>query len=379
MHRNKLIGLINLTENDYYIKQVTYNRPIASIPFLGRYRIIDFALSNLMNAGVDTVGIFLNDKYRSLMDHIKSGAEWDLDRKNGGIFYFSPYSNPEIMTQQRGDIFNYFTNLDFLTEAHGDYVLVTGSSMVCNIDYKALLKHHLQSKADITMVYKSIDHTDVHFDRCSTVTLNEFDNVTNVGRNIRRPDVLEKTKKKISMEMYLVRKELLVDMITNAIATGENVYLTDVLHDATTKYKVKGYEFKGLVKSINSIEAYFEASMDMLNEKNIMDLFFQENRIMTKVKDETPTYYAPGSVVENSLIANGCHIEGTVRNSIIFRRVNIAQGAVVENSIIMQNGEVRKGCSLDCVITDKLVILTEGTELKGDPKNPVVVDKGTIL
>lgn len=379
MYRNKLIGLVNLSESDYYIKQLTYNRPIASIPFLGRYRIIDFALSNLMNAGVDTVGIFLNDKYRSLMDHIKSGAEWDLDRKNGGIFYFSPYSNAETMTQLRGDIHNYFSNLDFLTEAHGEYVIITGSSMVCNIDYQDVLKQHLETKADVTVVYREVSQSNVHFDRCSTVTLNEYENVVAVGKNIRRKDVVDKEKKKISMEMYIVKKELLVDMITDAVATGENVYLTDVLHYASAKYKVKGYKFTGLVRCINSTESYFRASMDMLDENNIVDLFFQDNVILTKVKDEVPSYYHPDSVVENSLIANGCKIEGTVRNSVIFRRVNVAKGAVVENSIIMQNGDIRENCSLNCVITDKQVIITEGTELKGDPKNPVVVDKGTIL
>ncbi len=379
MYRNKLIGLVNLSESDYYIKQLTYNRPIASIPFLGRYRIIDFALSNLMNAGVDTVGIFLNDKYRSLMDHIKSGAEWDLDRKNGGIFYFSPYSNAETMTQLRGDIHNYFSNLDFLTEAHGEYVIITGSSMVCNIDYQDVLKQHLETKADVTMVYREVRQGDVHFDRCSTMTLNEYENVVAVGKNIRRKDVGDKGRKNISMEMYVVKKELLVDMITDAVATGENVYLTDVLHYASAKYKVKGYKFKGLVRCINSTENYYRASMDMLDENNIVDLFFQDRVILTKVKDEVPSYYHPDSVVENSLIANGCKIEGTVRNSVLFRRVNVAKGAVVENSIIMQNGDIRENCSLNCVITDKQVIITEGTELKGDPKNPVVVDKGTIL
>lgn len=251
--------------------------------------------------------------------------------------------------------------------------------MVCNIDYQDVLKQHLETKADVTMVYREVRQGDVHFDRCSTMTLNEYENVVAVGKNIRRKDVGDKGRKNISMEMYVVKKELLVDMITDAVATGENVYLTDVLHYASAKYKVKGYKFKGLVRCINSTENYYRASMDMLDENNIVDLFFQDRVILTKVKDEVPSYYHPDSVVENSLIANGCKIEGTVRNSVLFRRVNVAKGAVVENSIIMQNGDIRENCSLNCVITDKQVIITEGTELKGDPKNPVVVDKGTIL
>lgn len=378
MPRNKLFGVVNLTENDYYMKQLTINRPLASVPYLGRYRLIDFTLSNLVNAGIDTVGIFLNDKYRSLMDHIGNGKEWNLDRKKGGVFYFSPYSTPDIHSSLRGDLSTYFSNIDYLTEASADYAVIMGTSMVCNIDLKEVFKNHLSTKADITVVYKNIAEDDLGFERCNTVTTNEYGSVTAFGKNIRRPDMLSE-RKKVSMEIFIVKKELLVDMITDAVTTGENVYLTEVLHDAVTKYKVRGYEFKGYLKNIGSIENYFEASMDMLDEDHIEEVFFGENKIKTKVKDETPTYYAPESKVENSLIANGCKIEGTVINSIIFRRVHIAKGSVVKDSIIMQNSEVRENCSLENIITDKQVILTSETELKGSPKNPLVVSKGSVL
>lgn len=378
MAANKLLGVVHLTESDYYLKQLTYNRPVASIPFLGRYRLIDFTLSNLMNAGVDTVGIFLNDKYRSLMDHISSGKEWDLDRKKGGIFYFSPYSTPENLTQMRGDIYNYFANIDYFTEGSGEYAAILGTAMVMNIELSDVLKEHIDSKADVTMVYKTMDAKDSGFEKCNTVILNEYGGVSAVGKNIKKTDATEK-KKRISLETYIVKKELLVDMITDAIATGENAYLTDMLHDAVKKYKVRGYEYKGFVKHIGSVENYFEASMSMLKEDALRDVFFGENTIKTKTKDETPTFYSESSNVVNSLVANGCEIEGTVINSIIFRRVKVAKGAVVKDSIIMQNGEVRENCNLEYVITDKQVVLTEGTELKGSEKNPVVVNKGAVI
>lgn len=378
MARNKLFGVVNLTENDVYMKQLTFNRPIASVPFLGRYRMIDFTLSNMVNAGITTVGIFLNDRYRSLMDHISSGKEWDLDRKQGGVFYFSPYATPDLHSQQRGDISTYFSNIDYLTEASADYAVIMGTTMVCNIDLKKVFKEHLESKADITVVYKTIMEDDFSFERCNTVTLNEYGGVVTFGKNLRRPD-MQSGKKKISAEIYIVRKELLVDMITDAITTGENVFLTDVLHDSVARYKVRGYEFDGLLKNVSSVQSYYEASMSMLDEDHIKDVFFGENRIRTKVKDETPTYYSEDSDVQNSLIANGCKIEGTVINSIIFRRVTVEKGAVVKDSIIMQNGEIRANCKISHVITDKQVVLTEGTELQGSPKNPVVVGKGSVL
>jgi glucose-1-phosphate adenylyltransferase len=378
MARNKLFGVVNLSENDYYMKQLTNNRPIASIPFLGRYRMIDFTLSNLVNAGVDTVGIFLNDKYRSLMDHISNGKEWDLDRKKGGVFYFSPYSTPDVHSQLRGDISTYFANIDYLTEASADYAVIMGTSMVCNIDIKEVFSKHLETKADVTVVYKTIMEDDFGFERCNTINTNEYNGVIAFGKNIRRPDMLTE-KKKISTEIYIIKKELLVDMITDAVTTGENVYLTDVLHDAVTKYKVRAYEYKGYLKNISTIEGYFEASMDMLDEDNIREVFFGENKIRTKVKDETPTYYSEDSNVQNSLIANGCKIEGTVINSIIFRRVNVAKGSIIKDCIIMQNSEIRENCTLENVLTDKQVVLTDHTELKGSPKNPVVVSKGSVL
>lgn len=378
MVNNKLFGVINLSENDYFLKQITYNRPVASIPFLGRYRMIDFALSNLTNSGVVTVGIFLNDRYRSLMDHIGSGKEWDLDRKKGGVFWFSPYATPDIHSQLRGDVSTYFSNIDYFTEVAADYAVITGTSMILNIDLEKVFKEHLSTSADITVVYKTIDEDDFGFERCNTVNLNEYGRVVTFGKNIKKTET-EAEKKKISTEIYIVRKELISDMITDAITTGQNIFLTDVLHNAVTKYKVVGYEFKGYLKNISSIEGYFDASMDMLNDDHIKEVFFDEHKIKTKVKDETPTYYSEDSNVTNSLIANGCKIEGTVINSILFRRVNVAKGAIVKDSIIMQNTDIRENCMIENVITDKSVVLTEGTELKGSPKNPVVVGKGSIL
>ncbi|NCC78203.1 MAG: glucose-1-phosphate adenylyltransferase subunit GlgD [Clostridia bacterium] len=378
MPRNKLFGIVNLSENDYYMKQLTNNRPLASIPYLGRYRLIDFALSNMVNAGVGTVGIFLNDKFRSLMDHIANGKEWNLDRKKGGVFYFSPFSTPDIHSQLRGDISTYFSNIDYLTEASADYAVIMGTSMVCNINLQDVFKKHLESKADITVVYKTIAEDDFDFERCNTVNTNEYNSVITFGKNIRRPDALSE-KKKISLEIFIVKRELLVDMITDAVTTGENVYLNDALHNAVTKYKVRGYEYDGLVKNVSSIENYYSSSMDMLDEDNIRDVFFGENKIQTKVKDETPTYYSDDSKVSNSLIANGCKIEGTVINSILFRRVNVAKGTVIRDSIIMQNTNISENCTLENVITDKQVVVTSGTELKGSPRNPLVVSKGSVL
>lgn len=378
MINSKLFGVINLSENDYYIRQLTYNRPIASIPFLGRYRIIDFTLSNLVNAGISTVGMFLDDRSRSLMDHITSGKVWNLDRKNGGIFWFLKNTSSRTNNNQRGDLNNYYDNLDYLIKARGDYAVVTGTSMISAVDYKDALKNHLENEADISIIYKNIDSDESGFKRSDILQLNENNKVLNIGRNIKE-SIENSNNNNVSMNMYIIKKDLLIDLITDSISSGENIFLADVFKSAVKNYKVIGYEYKGFLKNINSIKSYYNSNMDMLDEKVLREVFFGKNKVRTKVKDEVPTYYSDSSRVENSLIANGCKIEGEVVNSILFRSVNVAKGSVIKDSIIMQSGDIRENVRLENVITDKKVVITKGTNLKGHKENPLVIKKNTIL
>ncbi|NLC65568.1 MAG: glucose-1-phosphate adenylyltransferase subunit GlgD [Clostridium sp.] len=378
MINSKLFGVINLSENDYYIRQLTYNRPIASIPFLGRYRLIDFTLSNLVNAGISTVGMFLDDRSRSLMDHITSGKVWNLDRKNGGIFWFLKNTSSRSNNNQRGDLNNYYDNLDYLLKAKGEYAVVTGTSMVSSVDYKDALENHIKNEADISIIYKTVDSSDSGFKRSDILHIDENKRVLNIGRNIKE-SIKSNESNNISMNMYIIKKDLLIDLITDSISSGENIFLADVFKSAVKDNKVIGYEYKGFLKNINSIKSYYNANMDMLDEQVLREVFFGKNKVRTKVKDEVPTYYSESSKVENSLIANGCNIEGEVINSILFRSVNVAKGSIIKDSIIMQSGDIRENVTLENVITDKKVVITKGTSLKGDKENPLVIKKNTIL
>lgn len=378
MLRSKLFGVINLSENDYYIRQLTYNRPIASIPFLGRYRIIDFTLSNLTNAGISTVGMFLDGKHRSLMDHITSGKVWNLDRKNGGIFWFQKNSQNRNNNNQRGDLYNYYDNLDYFMKAKGEYAVVTGTSMISAVDYKDAVENHIKTEADISIIYKNTNANEPGFKISDNLDLGEDKNVINIGRNIIEGQESNKLTN-ISMNMYIIKKDLLIDLITDSISSGKNIFLADVFKSAVKTHKVVGYEYKGFLKNINTIRSYYNSNMDMLDEATLKEVFFGKNKVKTKVKDEVPTYYSEISKVENSLIANGCKIEGTVINSVIFRSVNVAKGSVIKDSVIMQSGDIRENVTIENVITDKKVVITEGTDLKGHKDNPLVIKKNTIL
>ncbi len=380
MSNKKLLGLINLVESDYSLKQLAARRPLASIPFGGRYRIIDFVLSNMSAAGIDTIGIYLQDKERSLMDHIRSGRPWNMDRMTGGIFYYSPHSTPDQNFDLKGDIMNFYNNIDILDKSNAEYVVVSGSNMVLNIDYLKVLDQHIESGADITAVYKYYDSTDHYYDNANVVNTDEDGRIKSFGvKIVKKESTNVPTMTKVSMEMYVLKVSLLKGMIEDAVSEGTSMYMREVLHDSAKTLDMRGFEFKGFIGYISSIANYYETSMDLLDENNLLNLFYGSSKINTKIRNESPSYYSPESNVTNSLIANGCEIEGEVVNSILFRRVTVEKGAKIENSIIMQNCVIKAGTHLKCVITDKNVVISENQQLAGTAKNPLVIAKDSKI
>ncbi|SKB56236.1 glucose-1-phosphate adenylyltransferase [Acetoanaerobium noterae] len=367
-------GIINLSENEYNIKKLVNDRPIASIPIAGRYRVIDFVLSNMVNAGIQNVGIFTDYNHRSLLDHTNNGKAWDLDRKIDGLFIFSPNFNPLTSSVPRGDIHNFYSNLDYIRLSKQEYVLISCSYMIANIDFRAMYQNHIKDGADISIAYTSVHNADTDFERCYLLNLGKTGRVVSVGVNMGHRKSAD-----VSMEVYLMKKELLLDIIMDSIAKGENFYLNDAINQCINTLKITAYNHKGYVKCINSIEKYFEANMDFLNTEISEEIFYSERKIYTKVKDESPTFYSKDAKIDNSLIANGCIIEGEIKNSVIFRRVHVEKGAKIENSIIMQNGLIKSNANLQNVILDKGVVISENKELKGDKKVPLVIDKNRTI
>lgn len=379
-NKKRILGLINLVEPDFQMKSLTAHRPVAAIPFGGRYRIIDFVLSNMSAAGIDTIGIYLQDKERSLMDHIRSGHPWDMDRMSGGIFYFSPHSTPDLTYDIKGDIMNYYNNIDILDKSNADYVVIAGSAMVMNIDFKEVVDAHIESKADVTVVYKNYDSADHYYDNAYVLNADDDDKIRSFGIKIVKRSSQNVTDfTKVSTEIYVLKVSLLKELIEDAVSNGGAIYMREVLHDAARLYHYRGYEFKGYIAYISSIYNYYISNMDLLNETHLMNLFYGSTQINTKIRNENPCYYGPESNVTNSLIANGCVIEGEVINSILFRRVVVEKGARIENSIIMQNGTIKAGSELKNCIADKNVIVSEGQIMSGTEKNPLVLVKDSVI
>lgn len=375
--RNECMGLINLTKKgNPNISKLNYGRPIASTPIGGRYRVIDFALSNMVNSGITNIGIFAKEKYRSLTDHIDSGKDWDLSRKKGGLSIFSPENteSQNIYPYRKGDIYNILCNIDYIKKSEEEYILVSPSYMVCNMDYTEALKYHKKSNNYITMIYKNIDNANNDFKGNLTLNLDEDSKVINMGSNIGAFN-----NANIYMEMYIMKKTDFIDAIYNLTNTGDYQYLEDFLIEVVKYKQVGAYKYDGYLKCIKSIQSYFEISKELLDINIARELLYSERKILTKEKNESPTIYTEDANVENSFIASGCVIEGNVKNSIIFRKVHIKKGTNIENCIIMQNSFIGEECNLENVIFDKNINLAKGKELRGDENYPIVVEKNISI
>lgn len=363
---NDYMGIINLTEDESKMRSLVYRRPLGSIPIGGRYRVIDYVLSNMVNAGISNVGIFSQSKSRSLVDHLGSGKPWDLDRKISGLFVF----NFGLAGEYLHDIEMFKNNIEYFYNSVHKNILMSPSYMICNIDYNSAVKYHEESGMDITVIYKKIDNADRSFIDCDVLNINDKGRLLSVGKNIG-----SQKNQNISMEMFIMKKSVFMKLLYKCIETGFCRNMKDAIYQSVNELNINTYEFKGYLECINTIDAYYTANMDMLDTKVTRELYSQYGPVYTKVKDESPTKYTDDCKVSNSLIANGCIIDGNVKNSIIARRVIISKGAEVNNCIIMQSCHIGEAAKLSNVILDKNVIIEKNKELKGDAEFPLVVQK----
>lgn len=366
MH-SSILGVINLIHETDEMESLTASRCLATVPFGGRYRLIDFALSSMVNSGIGKVGVFAQNKYRSLMDHLGSGKHWDLHHRQNGLFIMPPNTD-DVNEARRGDLYHFYQHRDYFSRSSLEYVLITRSHMVCNIDFEGVLASHKASGADITVVCK--EQTELFGGHARKVQTDEKGRVTAMQDHFGR---LESDL--ISMEMYLMRKDLLLELVDTSLAQGQDHLVRHAIMSRVDKLHIQCYKFEGHLGVVNTLNSYYQNSMQLLQPDVWRSLFFEPGPVFTKVKDEPPARYAEGAKTSNSVIANGCVIEGTVINSILFRGVHVRKGAVVRNSIVMQNGIIGENCSVNHVILDKDVSVERSKELYGAESSPYVAVK----
>lgn len=369
------MGIINLHESHDSFREITKHRPLAAVPFAGRYRLIDFVLSNFINSGITNVGILSAGNFSALSDHIRSGKEWDLARKRDGLFLLPSRQTGNAEGAFPNDLTDFFSNLDYIRSSRQRYVLLSGSRTVCNLNYEAAYNYHLAKQADITVLYKEITPADAG--KLSAATTIETDSNGRVidmeicPVNIR--------SHKLSLEMYLLERTLLVELIDASMSRGGTNFARDCFMKNIENLTVCGFPFTGYLARIDSMQAYFDHSMKLLTPEIWQEMFFANGSIYTKVKDEAPAKYQRDAQVTSSLVANGSVIAGRVENSILFRGVRVHKDARVVNSIIMQKGEIGPGAIIENVICDKDVKITAGKKLKGERNHPIVIEKGIVI
>lgn len=375
-------GLVFSNIHDNNVPELTHKRTMASVPFGGRYRLIDFTLSNMVNADITKIGIITHYNYQSLMDHLGSGKDWDLSRSSGGLKILPPFVTAYDNTTN--SVQPYSSRLEammgaynFISHSTEDYFVLSDCDTVCNIDLRDVIDFHIENHADITIVAQNTYLTKAE---ASTSTIVETDETGRIYNLLHSPTNLEGNLN-LCLNIFVLKREYLANIILDSLARGYKSFTKDIIarHKDTAKFMMYD-KFDGYYASITSLDKYYRCSMELLDKNVKENIFGIKNRpIFTKVKNSAPARYLENSFVKNSLIADGCVIEGTVENSILFRGVKVGKGTVIKNSIIMQNTFVGDNVNLNCVICDKNAVIKNGRTLSGHETHPFSIGKGTII
>lgn len=370
------MGIIFSNIHDDELRDLTNVRAFASVPFGGRYRMIDFVLSNMVNSGILKVGIITKDRYLSLMDHLGTGKAWDLDRKRSGLFIFPPYAASPNSGVYRGRLEALAGVMTFIRRSREKYVILADSDIICNMDFTEIIRAHEAREAEMTVVYSkgtAYESRDAS-DRNICYFMDDQERVS--GLTVQN---VQQGEQNVGLNIVVMERTLLERIVNESVAFSLLNFYKDFLQKRIQEFRVFGYRYDGYYDRINSIDSYFDANMRLLDASVRKELFTRHGLIYTKVRDSVPTRYGHGVIVKNSLIADGCLIEGYVEDCILFRGVRVAPGARLYKSIIMQDAVISNDANLEYVIADKDVMVKPGRRLVGYQSYPVVLRKGASV
>lgn len=373
---DSILGIVYATSDREVLRELTKIRTLAALPIAGKYRIIDFVLSGFVNSGIYEISVITTSNYHSLIDHLGSGKDWDLRRKNGGLRVLTPLSGQLVTNSSyKGTLDALFKNLYSIKRSTAEYVIITGSSIVCNIDYHEVLEAHKKKDADITCVYtKSMNGGKTVPKGAAVIRMDGEGRILDLRLN---DDDLMDQDVDWCLDMLVLKKSLMETITADAISSGGTDLYQDIVKKLSHTLNIYGHEFTGQFFEVSNVMGYMAANMNFLKKEYRERAF--DKPIYTKVKDSVPTTYQNGCHVKNSLIADGCYIAGHVENSVISRGVKVESGASVKNCIIMQDTDILAGARIEYVIADKEVIIREGSELTGHKRYPVVLEKRSIV
>ncbi len=370
----KMSGIIFSNIYDTTMGDLTMHRTVASMPFGGRYRFVDFVLSNMVNSNISSIGVITKYNYQSLMDHLGGGSSWDLNRKDAKLYILPPFSTG-ITNVYRGNLEALFNAVSFLNATKPDYVLMCDTTVICNIDFREALKSHVESGADVTAICnRKIEDYECDSNDLVLKAKNSIVEDLAIGYMLGEDSM-------IGMGMFIIERKTLLGIINSYVARGRYSFEKDYLLSrfVDNSIKINTYEFKGEVLRNHNVLSYYKNNFKLMKPEVRNGIFKSDAIIRTKVRDQAPTFYHDGCKAENCMVADGCEVYGTVQNSVLFRDVTIEKGAVVKNSIIMQGTKIGSGASVDCAIIDKDVTVSPGAVLTGASQTPIIIHKGEII
>lgn len=373
---NKMAAIFSNISTNPVLSPLVDERPIATLPFDCKYRLIDFPMSMLSHANVNKIFMTFNQgETQSVFDHLGSGSEWGLDGFNNRYFV---YIHQDFQRKKEAGIENYYQQqIDFLRKSKAPYTVLLGSKFICNVDLNAVLKIHKSKGKPLTAVYKNMCPSNAE----PLDTFFRFDEEGNVTTNFAEELVDPKEKEALSLNIFVADTEWLISFVEKMQAECEFASISRLIRKymSKTNMSVNTYEYTGYMSNIRSIKSYYDANMAMLEANNFTSLFYGSQPIYTKIKNEVPTYFSKGSQVKNSQFGSGCVIKGHVENSQISRGANVGAGAEVNHSLVFTSSEVKENAHIKYAIIDKHVIVEEGVKIEGTAENPVVIAKHTIV
>lgn len=370
---SKAFGIINFAGNHIQVNEMQEYRPIGAFSFLGRYRVIDFPVSNMTNSGIDTIQVYVRRKPRSLVEHLGTGRHYNINSKRGklNVLFQDFYQENNIYAT---DIEGYIENLDCIEKIDAEHVVIAPSYMVYTADYKAFIDAHIESGADITLMYHSVNNARDHFLNCLTMDINKQKGVQALNPNLGTAKNMN-----IFMDTYVMKKDFFLELIQEARKLSSMYTLADMVNEKCQECDVRAYPHRGYFASVTDFNSYFDANIELLDRKKATTLFQDNRPVYTRTNDSCPTQYFEGSDVKNSVISNGCLIEGEVKNSVIGRGCVIKEGAVIKNCVINADVVIGKGVHVENFVVDKHAKVIRGKELLASEEQPGYVKRGDRL
>ena len=366
-------GIVISTGNNINVEGLQDYRPVGAFSYLGRYRMVDFPVSNLSNSGIDRIQVYVSQNPRSLAEHLGSGTQYNINPKKGKLqLLFNQDSR--VNKIYNTDTAAFLANMNIIERMQQEYVIVTTASMIFKQDFQAFLKAHIESGADISLLYQKVNDAKTKYQGCQVLDLNRHKGLNSICFNTQTAN-----ERNVFMETYVMRNDLFIDLIKRTAKTSSVYSLADFINEEHANLDIRGLQHKGYFAAITDLKSYYDANLELLDIRKANELFTSDWPIYTVTTDSCPVEYKKGAVVRNSMVANGCIIEGTVENSVIGRGVIIKAGAVVRNSLVLGHTFIDKDIHIENQIIDKWASIRHVKEITADASNPGYVKRDDVL